>query len=284
MRAAKLMTALGLVVLGVGTSWWFWSRQPAAVSNAVPAEAPAEAATTSTVRENHPPTLNSTAVQPAIENPAARMAAPIHASPEANPPGSSAELQRMAKQLAQDRRKIVRLYGPVFDQLQLTTDEREKLTQLLVNFRAASIDYASATATTGVDPLQDRETSQLSIASIRDGIQQQIKALLGDEKYREFLVADEAARQEGVVARLQNNLQSTGETLTDEQQAKLREVMRALKLNHVTADLVDQASGFLSPAQLAGLQKIQQERTRGLTKPPIQNAIRENLPPASGGH
>jgi hypothetical protein len=280
----KVLLAGGaLAVLVVGL-YWRPSSPPVPDSAGVPT--PSHDGEPSAARNAEvaaKPTTSASATTAPTQNPAPPPIVATAAPAKSAPAAATPEMARLAQQLAQDRRKVQRAYGPVFDQLHLPPDQQEKLTQLLVNYREASIDYVSATATTGVDPTQDRETSQLSIASLRDGIQQQIKALLGDERYAAFQVAEQAARQEGVINRVQNNLQASGQLLTAEQQTQLNEVLRSLDLNHVTPDVIDRAASFLTPAQLAALQKIQQERARGLTKPPFQNAIRENLPPTPAG-
>jgi hypothetical protein len=278
--ANKALLASGaLAVLVVGLCWRS-STSPVPDSASV---SPPNQDSEPTAEVAAKPTTRASATMATTQSPAPPMIMATAAPAKSAPAAATPEMARLAQQLTQDRRKVLRLYGPVFDQLHLTPDQQEKLTQLLVNYREASIDYVSATATTGVDPTQDRETSQLSIASLREGIQQQIKALLGEEKYAEFQVADQAARQDGVITRMQTNLQASGQLLTEEQQTQLRDVLRNLNLNHVTSDVVDRSANFLSPAQLAALQKIQQERTRGITKLPLQNAIRENLPSIPAG-
>jgi RNA polymerase sigma factor (sigma-70 family) len=188
-----------------------------------------------------------------------------------------------AARLAQNRNLINRRYGTYFQQAGLAPEQREKLTQLLIDLREASVDFAAATATTGQDASKDREVFQGSVYALREQIQGQIKALLGDDGYTQFTAVDENVRQSAVVERMQKNLKATGGALSAEQSSQLVGVMRDLGVSYVSEDVVARAGGFLAPAQVAALQALQQRRQLGAQKENVQRAIGNNLPSAGAG-
>lgn len=140
------------------------------------------------------------------------------------------------------------------------------------------MDFAVASAQQGEDVSQDPEMFQAIVASNRDGIDSQIQALLGDDRYKQFIASDKKLGQSALVLRLQNRLTPFNAALSHEQIAKLQTVMQDLSISHVNNQVVAEAGAFLSPQQLGALQELNEKRQGGANKPKVQQAISKNLP------
>ncbi len=206
--------------------------------------------------------------------------APVQPKPatDATPVQARTDSTRAATQA---RNLVNRRYAGYFAQAQLTPDERNKLTQLLIDTRSASADFAAANASTGLDVSDDQGAFQGTVYDLRQNIKDQIHALLGDNRYDDFVAADQLVQRRAVVDRLQKNLKASGEQLTTAQSTKLVDVMTDLHVTGATQDLVDNAGDILNPAQIQALQAIAARRQQGVGKDNIQRAIKENLPGAT---
>lgn len=185
-----------------------------------------------------------------------------------------------ASAFTQQKNKVLKQYGGIFNDLHLNQAERDQLFQLLIDKRLTSMDLAVANAKQGDDVSQDQELFDAEVSSTRDVVDDQIKALLGDDRYKQFLDGENKQRQDVLFVRLQNRLRPFNAELNAEQTAKLQAVfqgMTSVKINdHVVAD----AGSFLSPQQLGALQEINQQRKSAANKPKVQKAISQNLTPA----
>jgi RNA polymerase sigma factor (sigma-70 family) len=288
MSTTKALVALSVVaVIGTGGVWWGLHRRAEqreeqamrlAVERRVAEIAPRPVAspTALSAREPVARTVGVSVAGPSVAaavEPTSKTGRVATVEPAAVV--SDAALRRAA----QSRRLTLRRYGSFLDQLTLSEAQRERLIQLLIDVREASPDLAAAEAAGGVDASDDSETFQVSAHSLRQGLNERIKTLLGEEGYERFLAADVAVRQAAVVERMQKNLKPQAAPLTPAQSEQLLEVMRDLQVNHVTAEVVAGAGAFLSPPQLAALQALQQRREQGVLKDNLQKTIHDNLPP-----
>jgi RNA polymerase sigma factor (sigma-70 family) len=180
--------------------------------------------------------------------------------------------------VTQQKNKVLKHYGGIFNELQLTKPERDHLTQLLIDKEQASIDFAAANAQQGEDVSQDPETFQAMVASTRETINGQIQALLGDDRYKQFQASETKQGQSALFVRLENRLAPFNAALSPEQTTQLQAVLQGLDIGHVNDQVVAQAGAFLSPQQLGALQEINEKRQAGAKKPKVQQAISQNLP------
>jgi len=95
----------------------------------------------------------------------------------------------------------------------------------------------------------------------RDDMETQIRALIGDENYIEYRSYSQNLGQQSTVQRVQGLLTNQAEPLSAEQTAQLNAAMTRSGTGHITADVLQDAQGYLSPAQLAALAVIAEEQS-----------------------
>lgn len=183
--------------------------------------------------------------------------------------------------LARARDSILRRYGPLYEQLKFDARQKDRLTQLLIDYREASTDFAAASARSGEDVSRDQELFADSVSTLRDGIMAQINELLGDDNYATFLTAHETLQQASVVEVLQKRLSRTQNGLSSDQAEQLQHAMADLQVHKINDAVIERAAGFLSPAQVTALRDLRERRKQGVQRPNIQQAVQENLPKAS---
>lgn len=186
----------------------------------------------------------------------------------------------VAAAYVQQKNKVLKQYGGILNDLQLTQAERDQFIQLLIDKRQTSMDLAVANAKQGDDVSLDRELFDAEVSSTRDVIDDQIKALLGDDRYKQFVDGVNKQRQDALFVRLQNRLRPFKAELNAEQIVKLQTVLQGMTSLKVNDQVVAEAGTFLSPQQLGALQEINQQRKAGPNKPKMQKAISQNLTPA----
>ena len=189
----------------------------------------------------------------------------------------AAEAQE-ARRVAQNFATTVRRFTPLAQKLGLGPEQSQRLFQLIMDAHEAGVDFAAASAHFGQDVSQNPDIYWTSVDELKAQIQNQIKALLGDDGYVEYLAATLAANQSAVIDFLQKRLKPAGGQLSDEQAGQLLAVLQGLKTARVSDEVVTRASGFLSPTQLGTLTEYQQRQTAGPKVESRQNAIQQNLP------
>lgn len=267
MSLTKLQVGLAVGVVAVATggiSWYYQAGQPAAKGEAPPAQVAAAPAAAPRSAPPGSPTVAAPATMP-------------DAGPSASLRPVAVDPSAAAQQVAQARRAILRLYGALYDKLGLNAEQREQLTQILVNDREASVDYATANAALGRDASQDPEGFTFMVNQTRQPLKDQVIALLGVDAYVEFVLGDVAVRQAAVIDRMQKSLKPAGSRLSAAQAAQLQGVLQELGVHHVTDAVVARASLFLSEPQMEALQAIQARRAHAEQKPKVQQAIQANL-------
>lgn len=170
----------------------------------------------------------------------------------------------------QARLQTTRRYGPLFDQLSLSAEQREQLTKLLADKRQVPLDVAAATLQGGTDPREDPATYADMVAATREDLEQQIHAVLGDAGYQSYQNFDHGTGQAQVIDRLGQMSAQMQQPLSPSQVAQLHAVMRANDTGRVSAKVVNDAAAFLTPAQLQALKDlraIQQANSRRRNTP-----------------
>lgn len=175
------------------------------------------------------------------------------------------------------RAQMARRYGALIQKLGLSDADADRFLGLMVSRRHAMDDVVAAAQaqTDGTTPSAADLTGMIS--STRDGIESDLRALLGDAGYAQLQQYENASGITGTVARLQRNLAASA-PLTDDQAQQLQQLLTDGGVGHVTPQVLAtaQAQGFLNPQQLQALQALYaQQRAAQLQR-------RTGVPPISG--
>lgn len=249
---------------------------------AVPASVPSGGSTSSpATRKDTPVSVGSAkakAGESAVERQARR-----DVKTEANRAAKQAERREIkqavteANRTAMLRETIVRRLTPVFQQLSLTSEQQEKLVVLAMNQHESTKDLAAANAREGIDISEDSEAYWNGKMQMRAQFQAEAKALLGENGYAVLLANDIRVGQEAVIEHLQKRLTPGGAQLSEAQAGQLLALLRERDTWNVDDDVLDQASGFLSAAQMDILQLEAMRQGEGPLKPAVQKVIKQNF-------
>ena len=170
----------------------------------------------------------------------------------------------------QARNQMLRRFGDVFQQLNLTPEQTESFTKLLADKRQAPMDVAVASFQDGNDPTQNLDAYRAQLAATQTGIEDQIHTLLGDSNYAQYRDYVRDTGQTNVIKDLELALRNSPDPLTPEQAAQFKQVLEDNNTTRITAKVVSTAQEFLSPAQhqaLQDLRAIQQANSQKRNQP-----------------
>jgi len=170
-------------------------------------------------------------------------------------------------------------YAPLFTELNLTSDDMEKFTQLVGDEWLKGSDMASLLSQGKGDPAQTRQT----MADVHKEIQGQLQSLLGPAGYAQYTEYNQEFPAQTTVKLL--NTQLGANALTDDQSARLLQIVSAepyTSTHGIAGELdsaffgsqedidkhfqqvaesnqriLDQANAFLTPQQSAALATLQ---------------------------
>lgn len=215
--------------------------------------------------------------------PANRMAPPIPAKADQPPQPAAAptpEMQRLMN--LRDRSVIDSQYAGLFKHLALPPDKLQKFQDILLHRRNIFNDVMAAMRTQGIasTPENAPQIQTLVDNAVAD-IELQIQAALGEDAYSGYKQYEATQMQRRIAARVEQRLSYSSEPLSEQQFSRLVGAIAqngsqagsaaapsspggAVPLPLITAEVIDQARAFLSPAQMAGLQQIQMEQDASL--------------------
>jgi hypothetical protein len=170
----------------------------------------------------------------------------------------------------QAQNKIHQHYDELFNELNLSPDQKDKLFQLLVEKRQAGLDVAVASIQQGIDPRTNLAEFNQAVAKSKSGIEEEIQSLLGDTQYDQYQAFDLTTGQMNVVKNLQSALTGTGATLTPDQTKQFLQILDQNEAGRVTAKVIADSQDILSPVQLKALQDM-----RAIQR---ANSLKRNLP------
>ncbi|MEO6992712.1 MAG: hypothetical protein ABI273_03690 [Lacunisphaera sp.] len=150
--------------------------------------------------------------------------------------------------------QIKRRYLPLFKQLSLSPETANSLAQLLVDRKDVSLDAAIAVVKSGGDPIANPELTANAIAAQQELIASQIKQLLGDPGYDDFISAEQSLGQSNVVTMLQKSLEYANTPLSDSQLLTVQQALEANHVGHLNDKIVQSIIPSLTPAQAQALQ------------------------------
>jgi RNA polymerase sigma factor (sigma-70 family) len=168
-------------------------------------------------------------------------------------------------QAAEARKMTMDRYGDLFAALQLGPERTEAFARLLDEKRQAPMDIAVADYRNGIDPRANLAAFEAAITTMRDKIDQEIRASFGDSAYLQYIDYNREQGVKDTFTRLGRVLDGTPDVLTPEQSDRLKTLLKTNTLaGNLTAENVAAARAFLSPPQMDALEKAfaQQNRTK----------------------
>ena len=192
---------------------------------------------------------------------------------EANDPAVMQRMNVQARVLMQQR------YAGLFAKLGLTADQTESLTKLLADKQLVISDVAVAAIQNGVDVRADPAAFQSLLVTAKAGIEDQMRSLLGESGYAQYLAFTQDIVASNSMVRVQRVLANTSDFLSDDQSAQLKSLLSRTDGNgRITPRVISDAQAFLSPAQIQALKQandIQQTASQNRTDavlPPVDPA------------
>jgi hypothetical protein len=156
----------------------------------------------------------------------------------------------------QAQNKTLQRYGALFAQLDLAPEQTQQLTKLLTDKRQIATDVAVASFQQGEDPTRDPNGFQERLATTREGIEAEIKALLGEAHYAQYQDYDRSVSQLNALNNLELALRSRGEPMSSEQLAQMKAVLQDSDSTRINAKLIKNSQAFLSAGQIQTLQDL----------------------------
>jgi hypothetical protein len=205
----------------------------------------------------------------------------------------------------QQKARLDSTYAPLFkqltQQLNISPAQLAAFQNLLVQKQSAARDAVQAARDQGLNPATDRDEIAQLVAQSNDEIDQQIQSTLGPQAYAQYQGYEQTLPERNTVTQLQQGLSYTSSPLTDAQSQQLIQLLaanapqsnsnptslRALFGGGGNTPITDadiaQASGFLSPDQVAALQQQQttQKAAADLARS-LRNAAQGNAPAPAG--
>jgi hypothetical protein len=190
----------------------------------------------------------------------------------------------------QQKARLDSTYAPLFkqltQQLNISPAQLAAFQNLLVQKQSAARDTVIAARDQGLSPATDRDEIAQLVAQSNADIDQQIQTTLGPQAYAQYQGYEQTLPERNTVTQLQQGLSYTSTPLTDAQSQQLIQLLAANAPQSnsnptslralfggggntpITDADVTQASGFLSPEQVAALQQQQatQKAQAELTK------------------
>jgi hypothetical protein len=179
----------------------------------------------------------------------------------------------------QQRARLDNSYGPLFkqltQQLNLSPAQLAAFQNLLVEKQSAARDVLMAARDQGLDPRTDRAEIAQLVAQSNAEVDSQIQSTLGPDGFAQYQSYEQTLPERNTVSRLQQSLSYTSAPLTDSQSQQLIQLLAANAPNNnsnptslrallgsgsnapITDTAITQASGFLSPDQVAALKNQQ---------------------------
>jgi hypothetical protein len=193
---------------------------------------------------------------------------------EANDPAVMQRLNAQARLAMQQR------YAGLFAKLGLTADQTEALTKLLSDKQLVLSDVAVSALQNGVDPHADPDAFQALVVTAKAGIEDQMRSLLGETGYAQYLAFTQDIVSSNTLVRVQRVLANTPDILTDDQTAQLKVLLSRTDGNgRITPRVIADAQAFLSPAQIQALQQA-----NDIQQAASQSRAEAALPPADPGN
>ena len=133
------------------------------------------------------------------------------------------EVQRLIN--LQQRAGVESRYAGLFKQLNLSAEQAEKLSALLVERSNTRIDAFTAAREQGVDPRRSPDGFRQLLADVQTDLDASIKSLLGDTGFSQLQNYEQTMPQRALVNELQQRLSYTSAPLSSAQSEQLVQIL-----------------------------------------------------------
>jgi hypothetical protein len=192
-------------------------------------------------------------------------------------------------------------YAALFKELNLSAAQVDQLKNLLVQKQQAQSDALQAARDQGMNFRNDPQALRQAVSDAQASIDDQIKSTLGDAGFAQYQQYDQTGLERNVVNRLQQSLSYTAAPLTDDQSRQLVQILAqnqsagtagsgaaalpggAGPAPAITDQILSQAAGLLSPAQLQALQQVQAQQQAEQQMQQLIRAAQGRTPGTPGG-
>lgn len=124
---------------------------------------------------------------------------------------------------SQQKAMMKQMYGPLFKELNLSPDQQKKLTDLLSDSQMKAMDNASALFK---DTNDDKAQATQALVEQQKKMNEDIKALLGDEKYAQYEDYQKSAVDRMLLEQFEQQATGTDTALRSDQRQQLIQLMR----------------------------------------------------------
>jgi hypothetical protein len=183
-------------------------------------------------------------------------------TPELNSPDLAARWLAAAEnshfvniRIAQTTQLTLETFADFFAQAGLTAEQINHLAVLLAEKRLGATNVAIAQLRQGIVPDPESPAFLADLTAERSRADQEIKAYLGEEHFRELESYLRAREEDAVFTRLGRVISDTPDALTDSQTEQLKQVLRDEPGARLSPEAIARASRFLSGPQVKALQE-----------------------------
>jgi hypothetical protein len=127
----------------------------------------------------------------------------------------------------QQKLQIEQRYAALFRNLNLSSEQAEKLKSLLMERQNSAQDVLTVAREQGIDPRSDRAGFQKLLADARDDVDNSIKTLLGGDGFSQLQTYENTLPQRNIVDQLQQRLSYTSAPLSVAQAEQLVGILAA---------------------------------------------------------
>ncbi len=127
----------------------------------------------------------------------------------------------------QQKAAVNMMYGGLFKDLNLSTEEKEKLRSILADAQMKNVETAQALF--GGDKDAPKDQPQKQMAEAKTQTDAEVKALLGPERFAQYQDYQKNITERMQVDQFKNQLAGDSQPLGDQQAAQLMEAMKNLK-------------------------------------------------------
>lgn len=143
---------------------------------------------------------------------------------------------------------MVKMYAPVFQQMQLSSEQSARLEELILKKNAVNMDKGLALMNTKLDAAQ-RAAAIEEMKSGREGCDAEIRQLLGEEGYAVFDKFEKSIPDRLVLGTFKGKAARTGAGLSEEQQEQLLQAVGAARAEYPWS--TDLSRRIQNPADMA---------------------------------
>ena len=158
---------------------------------------------------------------------------------------------------------IKRVYGDLYENLQLSSAEEEKITYLLAEQAMSAMEMTMSLFKKGNVSPEERNNKLKEITAIKENSNRAIKSMLGDEKYAKFEHYEKTRGQRQYVKSFAAKADTAGAKISRDMQNRLTDIMHEEQTKSaVLKEIMDPNTWDPSKLNKETMQKIAEEREK----------------------